>query len=89
MLVEDAVFSRFDVVLTPSTPGEAPIGLASTGSPVFNHLWSVLHVPCVTLPGLLGPSGMPVGVQLVGPRSGDTALLATAGWAERALSAAA
>ncbi len=89
MLVEDAVFSRFDVVLTPSTPGEAPIGLGSTGSPVFNHLWSVLHVPCVTLPGLLGPSGMPVGVQLVGPRGGDAALLAAAGWAERALSAAA
>jgi amidase len=89
MLVEDAVFSACDAILTPSTPGEAPVGLASTGSPVFNHLWSVLHVPCVNLPGLLGPSDMPVGVQLVGPRGGDAALLAVAEWAERALSAAA
>jgi Asp-tRNA(Asn)/Glu-tRNA(Gln) amidotransferase A subunit family amidase len=88
MLVERAVFSACDAILTPSTPGEAPVGLASTGSPVFNHLWSVLHVPCVNLPGLLGPAGMPVGVQLVGSRGGDAALLAVAEWGERALSAA-
>ena len=43
----------------------------------------------MNLPGLLAPSGMPVGVQLVGPRGGDAALLAIAEWAERALSAAA
>jgi Asp-tRNA(Asn)/Glu-tRNA(Gln) amidotransferase A subunit family amidase len=87
-LVDDAVFSACEAILTPSTPGEAPIGLTSTGSPVFNHLWSLIHVPCVSLPGLAGPSGMPVGVQLVGPRGRDAALLAVAKWAEQALSSA-
>ena len=86
--VEDAVFSACDTILTPSTPGEAPVGLTSTGSPVFNHLWSLIHVPCVNLPGLTGPSGMPVGVQLVGPRGRDVALLTVAKWAEHALSSA-
>jgi len=84
-LVDD-VFSDCDAILTPSAPGEAPLGLASTGSPVFNHLWSLLHLPCVTVPGLKGPGGMPIGVQLVGPRGHDAILLAIAEWAQRLLS---
>jgi amidase len=79
-LVEDAVFSRYDAILTLSAPGEAPVGLALTGSPVFNHLWTLLHLPCVNVPGLSGPSGMPIGVQLVGARGGDAALLSIAEW---------
>lgn len=86
-LVEREVFSGCDAILAPSAPGEAPLGLASTGSPVFNHLWTLLHVPCVNVPGLAGPSGMPVGVQLVGPRGGDATLLAIASWTEVLLSA--
>jgi Asp-tRNA(Asn)/Glu-tRNA(Gln) amidotransferase A subunit family amidase len=88
-LVASALFAGADALLTPSAPGEAPLGLGSTGSPVFNHPWTLLHVPCVSLPGLSGPSGMPVGVQLVGPRGGDAALLALAAGAERALAGAA
>jgi amidase len=84
-LVDDAVFSRCDAILTLSAPGEAPVGLASTGSPVFNHLWTLLHLPCVNVPGLSGPSGMPIGVQLVGPRGGDAALLSIAEWARQIL----
>jgi Asp-tRNA(Asn)/Glu-tRNA(Gln) amidotransferase A subunit family amidase len=86
VLVENEVFSECDAILTPSAPGEAPVGLTSTGSPVFNHLWTLLHLPCVNVPGLTGPSGMPVGVQLVGPRGSDAALLAIAEWAQRLLS---
>ena len=86
VLVDDVVFSACEAILTPSTTGEAPTGLTSTGSPVFNHLWSLIHVPCVSLPGLAGPSGMPVGVQLVGQGGRDGALLAVAKWAEQALS---
>jgi len=76
------VFDRFaggyDAILTPSTTGEAPIGLESTGDPIFNGMWTLLHAPCLTLPGLTGPEGLPVGVQLVGPRYADGALLAVA-----------
>lgn len=64
-----------DVVLTPSAPGEAPEGLHTTGSDVFNRNWTLLHVPCVNIPVGRGPNGLPVGVTLVGPRQGDARLL--------------
>jgi Asp-tRNA(Asn)/Glu-tRNA(Gln) amidotransferase A subunit family amidase len=64
------VLDGLDVLLTPSAPGEAPEGLEATGDPVFNRMWTALGVPCISVPGLTGPTGMPVGVQVVG-RSGD------------------
>ena len=81
----DPLFADVDAILTLSAPGEAPVGLESTGSPVFNHIWTLLYLPCVNLPGLTGPAGMPVGVQLVGRRGADAELLAIAGWAEDVL----
>ncbi|HEX6529234.1 MAG TPA: amidase, partial [Burkholderiales bacterium] len=65
---------EFDFLLTPSAPGEAPASLASTGDAVFNRAWTLLGVPCVTLPYGKGPSGLPLGVQLVGPFDADSAL---------------
>jgi Asp-tRNA(Asn)/Glu-tRNA(Gln) amidotransferase A subunit family amidase len=78
----------FDLLLTLAAPGEAPKGLASTGEAIFNGLWTLLGVPCITLPGATGALGLPIGVQLVGSFSEDTALLARARWAERILAAA-
>ncbi|HEV3011491.1 MAG TPA: amidase family protein, partial [Burkholderiales bacterium] len=74
-----------DFILTPSAPGEAPASLASTGDPVFNRAWTLLGVPCVTLPYGRGPKGLPLGVQLIGGFDADTALLGWARWAQRAL----
>jgi Asp-tRNA(Asn)/Glu-tRNA(Gln) amidotransferase A subunit family amidase len=75
----DALFGpKLDVVLTPSAPGEAPEGLHTTGNPIFNSNWTLLHVPCVGIPVMHGPKGLPVGVTLVGPRLSDARLLATA-----------
>ncbi|HTT71083.1 MAG TPA: amidase [Anaeromyxobacteraceae bacterium] len=79
------VFGRFDVLLTPSAPGEAPEGLLSTGDPALNRIWTFLGVPCLSLPGAKGPHGLPVGVQLVGPRGADGMLLAAALFAEGVL----
>jgi Asp-tRNA(Asn)/Glu-tRNA(Gln) amidotransferase A subunit family amidase len=76
---------ELDFLLTPSAPSEAPASLASTGDPVFNRAWTLLGNPCVTLPFGRGPSGLPLGVQLVGAFDGDAALLGWANWAERAL----
>jgi Asp-tRNA(Asn)/Glu-tRNA(Gln) amidotransferase A subunit family amidase len=70
-----------DLLLTPSAPGEAPKGFASTGNSLFNRLWTLLGVPCVTLPCGTGPSGLPLGIQLVGSIEQDTALIAHAQWA--------
>ncbi len=81
-------FGDFDAMLVPAAPGEAPPA-ATTGDPVFNRPWTLLHVPCITLPGRRGPAGLPVGVQLVGPPHSDAALLAVALFAEAAFGAAA
>ncbi len=75
----------FDALLVPAAPGEAPQGLAATGDPVFSRVWTLLGLPCVNVPGLLGPNGMPVGMQLVGHGRQERALLAAAACLHAAL----
>jgi Asp-tRNA(Asn)/Glu-tRNA(Gln) amidotransferase A subunit family amidase len=84
----DDLFGEVDVLLTPSACGEAPEGLGSTGDPSFNSIWTLAWTPCVTLPAGVGPNGLPLGVQLVGPRFGDEALLDIAAWTETKLATA-
>ncbi len=76
----DDFWDSFDAILTPATAGEAPKGLASTGSPIFCTAWTLIGAPAITLPLLAGPSGLPLGVQLVGKRGDDARLLRTAAW---------
>ena len=76
--VFDRLATAFDAVLTPAVQGEAPQTLETTGLAVFNRTWSAMHVPCITVPFAPGRRGLPVGVQLVGPRYGDLALLGAA-----------
>ena len=64
-----------DLLLTPSAPGEAPAGLASTGDTSFNILSTWTYTPCLTLPVFTGPSGLPVGIQLIGHRNQDHRML--------------
>jgi Asp-tRNA(Asn)/Glu-tRNA(Gln) amidotransferase A subunit family amidase len=71
---------RYDAILTPAAPGTAPKGLASTGDPSFCTLWTLCGMPAVSLPLMQGTNGLPLGVQLVGPRDGDARLLRTARW---------
>jgi len=70
----------FDMLLTPSAGGEAPVGLEWTGDAGFNFIWTSLHVPCVTVPAGVGPNAMPLGVQIVAPRGRDREALAWAAW---------
>jgi amidase len=77
-------FGDFDVMLVPSAPGEAP-PIATTGDPVFNRPWTLLHLPCLTLPAGRGSAGLPLGVQLVARFGDDVRLLAVACFAEAAL----
>lgn len=74
------VFDRFDAILTPAAPGEAPEGLEATGDPAFCTLWTYLGLPALSLPLMTGPAGMPLGVQLVGAPGQDARLLRTARW---------
>jgi Asp-tRNA(Asn)/Glu-tRNA(Gln) amidotransferase A subunit family amidase len=71
---------RYDAILTPAAPGAAPKGLNSTGDPSFCTLWTLCGMPAVSLPLLQSTNGLPIGVQLVGPRHGDARLLRTAKW---------
>jgi Asp-tRNA(Asn)/Glu-tRNA(Gln) amidotransferase A subunit family amidase len=75
----EKLFDRYDAIVTPAAPGEAPVGEA-TGDPAFSTLWTYCGVPAVTLPILTGSNGMPIGVQLVGRRWCDGRLLRTAEW---------
>ncbi len=74
-----------DALLTPSAPGAAPQGLASTGDPMFNRLWTLLGPPCINVPGLTDPRGLPLGVQIVGRFARDRTALEVAWFLERAL----
>lgn len=76
----DAIFEDYDAILTPSAPGEAPVGLESTGSPAFCTIWTLCGTPALNLPVLRGPNGMPVGAQLVSYRGDDARLFRTARW---------
>jgi len=71
---------RYEAILTPATTGTAPRGLESTGSPVFCTFWTLCGLPAITLPLMQGADGLPLGVQLVGPRGSDARLLRTARW---------
>jgi Asp-tRNA(Asn)/Glu-tRNA(Gln) amidotransferase A subunit family amidase len=82
--IADAI-APFDAILTPSAPGEAPAGLGWTGDPAFNALWTLLHLPCVTVPAGTGPQGLPLGVQVVTAAGQDGAALAWAEWVRQAL----
>ena len=76
----DSVFDDFDAILTPAANGEAPVGLDSTGDPIFSTIWTLCGTPAISLPMLQGENGMPMGVQLIGPRGDDARLLRTARW---------
>ena len=74
----DAIAAGYDAVIVPSARGEAPDYADGPGDAVFNRMWTLLHGPSVNIPGFRGPTGMPVGVTLLGPRFGDRQLLEVA-----------
>ncbi len=76
-----------DALLTPSAPDEAPPGLGSTGPATFNRAWTLLGMPCISVPGALGEHGAPMGLQLIAPHGADAPLLALAQRLQQALHA--
>jgi amidase len=72
-----------DALLVAPATGEAPRGLDYTGDASFCAPWTFLGVPTITVPVGFGPSGLPLGAQLVGAVHGDQALLELADWMEQ------
>ena len=75
-----ALFNTHDVLLAPSSIGEAPAGLDGTGDPIFCRTWTLLGLPCIHLPFGHGKTGLPIGLQLVGAYGEDHRLMAAAHW---------
>lgn len=77
-----ALIDGFDAILTPAAGGPAPEGLTGRSDMLFQRLWTVLHLPAITLPGFSDEAGLPIGVQLVGAHDDDGGLLCVARWLE-------
>ena len=78
------LMADIDVLLTPSAPSAAP-GPETTGPAIFNRLWTLMGTPCVNVPGLKDPAGLPLGVQIVGRFGRDHQALMGAQFLQRAL----
>lgn len=73
-------FDIYDAILCPAALGTAPEGLASTGNPLMQTVWTFGGLPCVNLPFLAGANGLPLGVQAVGSFQQDGRLLRALRW---------
>lgn len=77
------LFAGVDCLLMPAATGPAPAGIESTGDPAFNAPWSLFGMPAIALPSGLSRSGLPLGLQIIGPALADVRLLSAAAWCER------
>lgn len=80
-----ALMAGCDALILPAAPGAAPLGLGTTGVPLFNRLWTMIGAPAVNVPGLFDDHGLPLGVQVVAAPGQDAGLLAAAQFVEKAL----
>jgi Asp-tRNA(Asn)/Glu-tRNA(Gln) amidotransferase A subunit family amidase len=79
-----ALAGEVDAVISVTAPGAAPVGLETTGNPVFVVPGSMLGAPGVSLP-VLNDNGLPLGLQVLGFPQNDALLFAAAGWIEDTL----
>jgi len=81
-----ASLEDWDVLITPSAPGEAPADVTTIGEPPFNRIWTGLYGPAINLPLNTGPQGLPIGLQVIGHAGQDDRFLDAADAIYRALS---
>ena len=68
------LFENFEALLTFSARGKLHWA-TKMANPVFNRVWTMLHVPCINIPAGRGPNRLPIGLQLIGRRGRDLELL--------------
>ena len=68
---------HFDAAVTLTAPDAAPLGLGSTGNPIFVVPGSLLGVPALTLP-VMRTRQLPLGLQLLGYSGADAELFSVA-----------
>jgi len=69
------VFDGADLLLVPGATGAAPLGLAATGDPVFQRIWTALGAPCFGFPAGWQSDGLPLGLQVIGAPGHDRQML--------------
>jgi aspartyl-tRNA(Asn)/glutamyl-tRNA(Gln) amidotransferase subunit A len=83
----DTVFEEVDVLVTPTTPAlperidraENPAQASGAESSVRNTApFNLFGTPTISIPCGFSRSGLPIGLQISGPRLGETAVLALA-----------
>lgn len=75
------------VLLAPSVLGEPPT-IDTTGDPLLCRAWTLLGTPAVSVPGLVGPAGLPLGVQVLTAPGADGLALTAAAFVAPALALA-
>jgi aspartyl-tRNA(Asn)/glutamyl-tRNA(Gln) amidotransferase subunit A len=85
------VFDEVDVILTVSRTGTAPLleeqrprRTATSMSDILRAAGNLAGIPAISFPCGRAEDGLPVGLQLIGPRRSDARLLAIAGAYQRA-----
>ncbi len=78
-------FGEVAFLLVPATTGPAPLA-DTTGSPAFNSPWSYTGLPVVSFPTGQTVDGLPLAIQIVGPRFAEADLLNVAETCETATS---
>lgn len=74
VMLEDQLGEQ-SVIVGPATPGAAPTGLHATGVSVLSRAWQLLGLPVVVVPGARAPSGLPLGLQIIGLPGAESRLL--------------
>jgi aspartyl-tRNA(Asn)/glutamyl-tRNA(Gln) amidotransferase subunit A len=80
----DSSVADLDLLCLPTMPGEAGEllprdAVTRPDTAPYTRPFSLVGAPALSLPCGVGPAGLPLGLQLVGPRGADEALLS---WAE-------
>ncbi|MFM1814807.1 MAG: hypothetical protein RLZ98_1502 [Pseudomonadota bacterium] len=76
----DQIISGYDVLISPSTAGEAIADLRCVVPDDFARPWSLMQLPAASLPLFAGAAGLPLGLQVIGKRNGDASLLDYSAW---------
>jgi Asp-tRNA(Asn)/Glu-tRNA(Gln) amidotransferase A subunit family amidase len=75
----DDTFREFDVCVSLSTAGSAPLR-DKVESPDPSLMWTLAHVPTVSVPIFRSPEGLPFGLQVLGRKYNDFLLLQFLEW---------
>lgn len=72
----DDFFKKFDVIISLSTAGEAPIRdeLNQLELPDPSLMWTMTYLPVICAPVFVSPDGLPFGVQIISRRYNDCLL---------------